>query len=196
MKRVLLASVVVALFAAGEALADKEEVRTGAIFALNKSAGITMIHEQPDEKSKALAKPPNGTRLPYRKVRLGADLKPTWYFVSPPGKPAGWVKAAHTSETRPGNTAPPKRIELVDSGITSEAPTAAQTAAARGLSPSAKQYAANKQNYKLTVDQFITLEKTVDDYFDDHHDPIEGTYRDVTPEGRKQKAAQFRATVK
>lgn len=175
--------------------ADIEKPAAGALFAQSKAAGSVKLHEAADASSKALISAPNGTRLVYRKQMVGADGKPTWYFVTPPGKPAGWVQASELADRRPGEPPPVKVIPRMDSGLGVERPTAAQTAAARGLADSAKKYAATKEELKNAVDQFVTLEKAVEDYFKDPHNEADGSYPDITVEGRKAAARDFRAKL-
>ena len=177
------------------AWADTEKPAAGAVFAAGKSAPIAKAYETPDPTSKVVGTQPNGTRLVFRRQMLGADGKVTWYYVAPPGRPAGWVSAAEVVETRPGDPPAAKLIKPLDSGLATERPTAAQTAAARGLSDSAKQYAEKKTELKAAVDQFITLEKTVEDYFVDPHNSIDGSYPDVTVPERKKKAEAFKAAL-
>lgn len=192
----LAMSLVLALLAAPSALGKVEKIEAGAVFAKAKSGPAVKILAEAVPTSKVLSTPNNGTRLPYRKKIVGSDGRETWYFVVIPGRAPGWVAANDTSPTRPEAPPPPRMIVPVDSGITAERPTASQTAAARGLSDSAKRYASEKQGYVETVNEFLTLEKTVEEYFDDPHDEIDGSYPDVTVEGRKKKAQQFRATLK
>ena len=173
--------------------ADTEKVAAGSVFALSKTSGMVKIYEQANETARTNTAA-NGTRLPFRKQMEGPNGI-TWYFVTPPGRPAGWVKAADITLTRPGETPPPKMIEVIDAGLKAERPSAAQTAAARGLSDQAKQYATEKQDFDKTVNQFLTLETTVEEYFGDKHDE-KGDYPDITVEGRKQKAAAFKAALK
>jgi hypothetical protein len=173
--------------------ADTEKPEAGSVFAASKS---TKTYEAPNTTSKMVDSPPSGTRLVYRRVMLGANGAKTWYYVAPPGRAAGWVAAADTSASRPGEPPAAKIIKPLDSGLSSDRPTAAQTAAARGLSDSAKQYAEKKTELKAAVDQFITLEKTVEDYFVDPHNSVDGSYPDVTVPERKKKAEEFKAALK
>lgn len=188
--------ILVALLLPLGALADTEKPAAGAVFALGKTAPVTKVHEQANSTAKVVGTQPNGTRLVYRRQMLGADGKVTWYYVAPPGRPAGWVAASEVAENRPGAPPVAKIIKPLDSGLATERPTAAQTAAARGLSDSAKQYAEKKTELKAAVDQFITLEKTVEDYFVDPHNSIDGSYPDVTVPERKKKAQEFKAALK
>ena len=59
----------------------------------------------------------------------------------------------------------------------------------------ARQYAEKKQDFNTSVDQFLTLETSVETYFGDPHDEM-GNYPDVTVAGRKTKAEQFRSELK
>lgn len=173
--------------------ADTEKPEAGSVYAASKS---TRTYAAPNPTSKLVDSPPSGSRLVYRRVMVGANGAKTWYYVAPPGRAAGWVAAADVAATRP--TQPPKAkiIKPLDSGLGVARPTAAQTAAARGLSDSAKQYADKKTELKEAVDQFITLEKTVDVYFDDPHNEADGSYPDVTVPERKKKAEAFKAGLK
>lgn len=192
----LVLSFLASLASSPAAHADTEKIEAGAVFARAKEGPVVKVLANAAAGAKVLSTPNNGTRLPYRKKMIGGNGQETWYFVVIPGRAPGWVAAADTSATRPQAPPPPKMITPVDSGLTAERPTASQTAAARGLSDSAKRYASEKQDFEKTVNQFLTLEKTVEDYFDDPHDPADGSYPDVTVEGRKQKANTFKATLK
>lgn len=188
--------ILVALLLPVGALADTEKAAAGAVFAAGKAAPVTKAYEAPNAASKVVGTQPNGTRLVFRRTMLGADGKVTWYYVAPPGRPAGWVSASEVAANRPGDPPQAKLITPVDSGLATERPTAAQTAAARGLSDSAKQYAEKKTELKDAVNQFLTLEKTVEDYFVDPHSSIDGSYPDVTVPERKKKAEEFKAALK
>lgn len=168
-----------------------EQTKAGFIFV---KAGNPVIRESPDASSKPLGTPAAGGRLVYRRL-IDPGTGPTWFFVEHPGGKAGWIAVADTSPTRPTAPPPARPIKVLDSGVGLATPSSAQTAAARGLSPAAKNYAEKKQDWKSSVDQFITMEKTVEDYFADPHD-ANGNYPDETVDGRKKKADQFRAELK
>ena len=104
--------------------------KRGAVFALNKRSGTTTIRATPSISADTLARPPNGTRLPYKGTTEVDGV--TWYYVAPPGKPAGWVDGRDTVGSRPANTPAPIRIELVDSGISSETPPSSGAIGGRG----------------------------------------------------------------
>lgn len=181
------------LLVPGLASADSEKAEAGSVFAASKS---TRILATADPAAKVLDSPPSGTRLVYRRVMVSATGTKTWYYVAPPGRAAGWVAASETAATRPEPPPQAKIIKPLDSGLGSERSTPAQTAAARGLSDSAKQYAEKKTELKAAVDQFITLEKTVEDYFLDPHNSIDGSYPDVTVPERIKKADEFKAALR
>ena len=185
-----------ALSAPALAWADVEKTAAGALFAQAKTGASVKILQAANPSAKTAIYAPNGTRLVYRKQMVGADGKPTWYYVTPPGKPAGWVLATELADRRPGDPPPAKPLPLMDSGLGAERPTAAQTAAARGLADSAKKYAGSKEDLKVYVDQFVTLEKAVEVYFRDPHNESDGSYPDVTVPGRKEAATKFRAGLK
>lgn len=189
----LAAAVCISFLVPVLASADTEKPEAGSVFAASKSMRIL---ETADPGGKVLDSPPSGTRLVYRRVLVNASGAKTWYYVAPPGRAAGWVAAADVSATRPTEPPQARIIKPLDSGLATERPTAAQTAAARGLSDSAKQYAEKKTELKAAVDQFITLEKTVEDYFVDPHSSIDGSYPDVTVPERKKKADEFKAALK
>ena len=168
-----------------------EQVKAGFIFV---KGAAPVIRETPDASAKSLGNPPVGARLVYRRL-IDPGAGATWYFVEHPGGKAGWIAVADTSTTRPTSPPPAKPIKVVDSGVGLATPSSAQTAAARGLSPMAKQYAEKKQDFKVSVDQFLTLESAVDTYFSDPHDE-KGNYQDVTVAGRTTKAEQFRSELK
>ena len=170
-----------------------ERITAGFIYV--KASGAA-LRDAPDESGAVVAKPPVGARLVYRK-QMETTAGPQWYFVEPPGQKAGWIAISETSPTRPTAPPPGRPMNLVDSGLGAPRPTAAQTAAARGLSDKAKNYASEKQELKLSVDQFLTLEKAVEDLYGDPHNPKDGSYEDKDPKGmRKSRAAKFQAELK
>ena len=80
-------------------------------------------------------------------------------------------------------------------GVSGAGHPGAQTAAARGLSKSATEYAANNPNFKLAADHFVTLEGFVEKQFDDKH--LEsGDYNDVDVPGRQTHADAFKTGIK
>ena len=170
-----------------------EQTKAGFIY-VKPAAAKAVLRETPDAAAKVLAEPPSGTRLVYRRL-IDPGIGATWYFVEHPGGKSGWIAVTDTSTTRPTAPPPAKPIKVVDSGVGLATPSSAQTAAARGLSPMAKQYAEKKQDFKVSVDQFLTLESAVDTYFSDPHDE-KGNYADVTVAGRKTKAEQFRSELR
>jgi hypothetical protein len=187
---VALALIVSSAVSIAHAALPGEQVKAGFVFA---NAGAA-LRETPDAAAKSVGTPPSGLRLVYRRL-IDTGTGPSWYFVEHPGGKSGWIAAKDTTTTRPTTPPPAKPIKIVDSGIGVAQPSSAQTAAARGLSPAAKGYAEKKQDWKSSVDQFITMEATVDEYFADPHD-AEGNYPDETRPGRKQKAEAFRADLK
>lgn len=170
-----------------------EQPKAGFIY-VKPAASKAVLRETPDASAKVVAEPPSGTRLVYRRL-IDPGTGPTWFFVEHPGGKSGWIAAADTGTTRPTVPPPAKPIKVVDSGVGLATPSSAQTAAARGLSPMAKQYAEKKLDFKTSVDQFLTLETAVEAYFGDPHDE-QGNYPDVTVAGRKTKAEQFRTELK
>ncbi len=186
----------VSLLALSEpARADVERAAAGFVF-VKPASGKAVLREGPSATAKVVGEPPAGARLVYRKVSEAAG-KATWFRVEPPGGTPGWIAAQDTSATRPTAPPPGRPVKIVDSGLGNPRPTSAQTAAARGLADGAKRYASAKQELKASVDQFLTLEQTVEELFLDPHHPETGAYPDSDPGGtRKAKAAAFRAGLK
>lgn len=186
------------LVASSTALADDccEKIEAGFVF-VKPASGAAVIREVPDHNAKVVGKPPVGARLVYRKAMEDLQRNYTWYRVEPPGGTPGWIAAADTTRTRPIPPPPGRPLKVVDSGLGAPRPTAAQTAAARGLSDKAQRYANEKpQELKLSVDQFLTMEKAVETLYDDPHNAADGSYPDSDPKGmRKQRAAKFRAEI-
>jgi hypothetical protein len=84
--------------------------QAGGLFARNSTAPSVKIHSEPSAGSPLLVPAPNGTRLIYRKTtQINGQ---TWYYVTPPGKPAGWVPGGEVSCTRPGEPIPIFGVEL------------------------------------------------------------------------------------
>ena len=189
MKRLTALLFAAALLPSLAAAQEAEKVEAGFLF-VKPASGAAIIRELPKADARPVSKPPAGLRLVYRKV-VESGGTAAWYRVEPPGMRPGWIAARDTSPKRPTPPPPARPITPVESGLYEARPTAAQTAAARGLADSAKKYAEGKQDLKETVNQFLTLEKAVEDYFNDHHHPMDGSYEDVTVEGRKKRAQEF-----
>jgi hypothetical protein len=82
--------------------------QAGALFAQSSTGASGKIHSEPSAGSPLLVSAPNGSRLIYRKTtQINGQ---TWYYVTPPGKPAGWVPGSDVSCTRPGEPPPWTRL--------------------------------------------------------------------------------------
>lgn len=90
------------------------------------------IYSEPSTTSTVLGSPPSGSRLCYTSTTNVNGQ--TWYYVEPPGRPAGWMPDRQLSPNRPVNPPIPKIIKPLDpgSGLDSDRPTAAQTSGGRG----------------------------------------------------------------
>jgi len=177
-----------AVLAADPAPAQPGTAKVGFIFATTSAA----LRESPNAGSKELGRIPSGARLVYRRI---VEPGPSWYRVEPPGGAPGWISAKDTSDKRPGAVASSKPIPVEDSGVGLAKSSSSQTAAARGLSKAAVEYAADRKTLKKSADEFVTLEHVVEKQFGDPHDS-EGNYPDVDVPGRKEHATTFLEGVK
>ena len=76
----------------------------GGVFAQSTTGPSVTIYSEPSPNSSRLVSAPNGTRLIYRQTKqIGGQ---TWFYVTPPGKPAGWVIDKDLSCHRPGEPVP------------------------------------------------------------------------------------------
>jgi hypothetical protein len=76
----------------------------GAVFAQSPGHGSVMIYSEPSSNSSHLVSVPNGARLIYNQTKQVNEA--TWFHVSPPGKPAGWVSSRDLACRRPGEPPP------------------------------------------------------------------------------------------
>ena len=77
---------------------------TGGVFAQSTTSASVTIYSEPSPNSPHLVSAPNGTRLIYRQTKqIGGQ---TWFYVTPPGKPAGWVIDKDLACHRPGEPVP------------------------------------------------------------------------------------------
>jgi hypothetical protein len=77
---------------------------TGGVYAQSTTHGSVPIYSEPLPNSSRLASAPNGTRLVYSRAKqVGGQ---TWFYVAPPGKPAGWVIDKDLACQRPGDPFP------------------------------------------------------------------------------------------
>ena len=103
----------------------------GAVFAMG-SMSVGRIHSTAAASSAIVGTQPNGTRLVYHRItRINGE---PWYYVSPPGRPAGWIQGSAVACTRPGTPIPYNLPGYVphDPKLPTERPTAAIVAGARG----------------------------------------------------------------
>lgn len=99
----------------------------GAVFAQSTTGASVTIYSEPSPNSSRLVSAPNGMRLIYRQTKqVGGQ---TWFYVTPPARPAGWVIDKDLSCHRPGEPIPTPQRGPPDTG---ERPTASQVAGARG----------------------------------------------------------------
>lgn len=152
-----------------------QQPSVGVVFTIT----ATTLREAPETTAKELARIPAGRRLVHRVV---TEPGREWYRVSPPGLPAGWIPAADVSLTRPIAPAPPKLIQVVDSGTAFEQ---------RFARPSP----ARASDWKMAKDHFLTLRSTVEKQFDDHADGA-GNYPDTDVPGRKTRSEELKATLR
>jgi hypothetical protein len=76
----------------------------GGVFAQSTTGASVTIYSEPSPNSSRLVSAPNGTRLIYRQTKqVGGQ---TWFYVTPPGKPAGWVIDKDLACRRPGEPLP------------------------------------------------------------------------------------------
>ncbi|HVO31579.1 MAG TPA: SH3 domain-containing protein [bacterium] len=165
MRRLLIIPAAAIFLASAEASATPyEQLGVGNVFASTSAT----LRSDPAPDAKVVSHAPKGGRLVYRKQLIEGD-KPVWYLVQPPGlaTPA-WVSAAEVSTTSLSGVPVGKPLKLLDSGLGAARPTSSMTAAAHGLDDRAKQYG-EKQGMKLSVDQFLTLEKSVETLYQDPH---------------------------
>lgn len=192
MRRLLALFLSIALLTAVVAVAQDApgSPKVGFVFIAKPAS----IREMPDSAAKEVGKGTVGSRVTFRRV-LESGGKVAWYRVQPAGGAEGWVAAADVSDKRPGVLPPSKPIAVTDSGVGLAKAAGAQTAAARGLSKSATEYASNNPDFKKAADHFVTLEGFVEKQFDDKH--LEsGDYNDVDVPGRQAHADAFKAGVK
>lgn len=101
------------------------------------------LRKEPDAAADKLGSALPGYRVRYKKKKV-RDGVATWFQLSTPGLPTGWIEAAFLLETLP--VRPPAKAIAVDPrdvGIFQG--TAALTSAGRGLDPRAVQFAKRYQ---------------------------------------------------
>lgn len=105
----------------------------GGLFAAGTTAPVAIIYSETSTDSRKLGTQANGTRVVYSQTsRVNGE---TWYFVRPPGRPAGWIQGSDLMCLRPGTPTPiPEYFEgpFVNPDGSTPRPTAAQVAGARG----------------------------------------------------------------
>lgn len=181
------------------AAADPTKSLAGFVF-VNPADGKAELRAEPDPDAKVVSTAPNGARLVFRSVAVGADNKHSWYRVEPPAGTPGWLAVAETSDKRPTTPPAARPLKLLESGIEKGSIAASPTAAARGLDDKSKRYASDA-DLGAAADEFITLEAFVEKLYADPHGK-NGTYPEsgeaVKPRNaaRKAKATQFRQRIK
>lgn len=194
MRRPLLVVCLSLLVAAGVNAADAPPAagvpKVGFVFATKPAT----VRESPEAGAKSVGQVTVGSRLVFRRV-VESGAAASWYRVEPPGGVVGWIAAGDVSDKRPGPVAQTKPIVVADSGVGLAKTAGAQTAAARGLSKSATEYAAKNPDFKKAADHFVTLEGFVEKQFDDPH-LANGDYNDVDVPQRQTHANTFKAGVK
>lgn len=151
-----------------------EKVGVGYVF-VTANSGTAPLRTEPSGEAKVANHAPRGARLVFRRMMVeGSD--PVWYMVQPPASTATlWVSAKDVSHSPPTPFSPGKPLKLLDSGVENVRATSSMTAAAHGLDDRARNYG-EKQGMKTSVDQFVTLEKAVEDLYDDHHSEKDASY--------------------
>lgn len=81
-----------------------DSLQKGGVFAQSATAGSVTVYSEPSSISSALTSVPNTARLIFRETRQVGNQ--TWFYVVPPGKPAGWVPAKDLACQRPGEPFP------------------------------------------------------------------------------------------
>lgn len=106
----------------------------GGLFVMGKTGHFGKSYTEPSTSSQVTGTFPNGTRVVYNQTtRINGH---TWYYVHPPGRPAGWMPGSELMCLRPGTPIPiPEYFDgpafRRPDGST-ERPTAATVAGARG----------------------------------------------------------------
>jgi len=195
MRRARALIVLAALLLGPPALLAAEEIREAGFVFVHSAAGKAQLHAEPRPDAKVVGVPPSGMRLVYRK-RLDDGGKTLWYLAELPGGSPGWLAAADASTKRPVDVPALKPIKLIDSGIGSSAlPVGGMTAAARGLDKRARHYG-ETEDLKTSADQFVTVERFVDQLFQDKQD-ADGVYLSEAPSPvRRSSAEEFKAALK
>jgi hypothetical protein len=103
-----------------------------------------VVRKEPDASAEKVGAAIPGYRVRYKKKKV-QDGAATWYQLSTPGVPTGWIEAASLVETLPTRPTP-KAVPLDprDAGMLHG--TAALTSAGRGLDPRAVQFAKRFQS--------------------------------------------------
>ncbi len=105
----------------------------GGLFVMGKTLPAGKYYTEPSTGSTVVGTQPNGTRVVYNQTRRINGQ--TWYYVHPPGRPAGWMPGSELRCLRPGTPMPMPdyfRGPLLYPDGSSPRPTAAQVAGARG----------------------------------------------------------------
>lgn len=190
MKRSLVLTLAIAFALGAAAFADDAPGVPKVGFTFAKTSAV--VREAPNDGAKEVGKLSAGGRYVFRRV---VEPGPAWYRVEPPGGVVGWVSARDVSDKRPVAPPPGRPIEVKSSGVGMAAAASAQTAAARGLSKAASEYAAKNPDFKKAADHFVTLEGFVEAQFGDKH--LEnGNYLDVDVPGRIEHAETWKGGVK
>jgi hypothetical protein len=112
----------------GDNMPDK-----GGLFAAGSNAPVGKYYSEPSTGSQVIGNFPNGTRVVYNQTRVIDGQR--WYYIHPPGRPAGWIPGSEVNCTRPGEPIykplTPAEKDLFDRIVQSR-PTAAQVAGGRG----------------------------------------------------------------
>lgn len=98
-----------------------------------------VVRKEPDASADSLGSALPGYRVRYKKKKV-EDGAATWFQLSTPGIPLGWIEAASLLESLP-NRPPPKSLPVDPRDIGIFQGTAALTSAGRGLDPRAVQFA-------------------------------------------------------
>lgn len=105
----------------------------GGLFASSTTGPVVITYSEPSTGSRVVGNQPNGTHVVYNQTtRINGH---TWYYVHPPGRPAGWIRGSDLMCLRPGTPMPsPQYFDgpLLHPDGSTPRPTAAQVAGARG----------------------------------------------------------------
>lgn len=125
--------------------ANETDVEERAVRWVNTGARDRAIRKDPDASSEVLKEAKPGYRVRYVRKRVSPEGVATWYRLSTPGFPEGWVVAEALSEKLP-DPSPLRPLPVDKRDLGAYKSTAALTSAGRGLDARAAQYAQKKES--------------------------------------------------